>query len=276
MPATAMSEDLYTPISTRAFRHIQEMFRTESGISLSPAKQALVASRLRKRLEHHQFEDFDDYCAFLKSPEADGERRIVIDLLTTNETYFFREPDHFRHLGEKVLPTLTTRPLRVWCAASSSGEEPYSLAMTMADKSGTGNWEVVATDLSTRVLAHARRGVYDMQGRLQHMPDGYLKRFCLKGTGEYAGFMQISRLLREQTSFVEHNLLNRPVGFGQFDVIFMRNVLIYFDNEMKQKIVANALEALPIGGWFYTSHSESLNSLNLPLQQVAPSIYRKK
>jgi chemotaxis protein methyltransferase CheR len=270
-----MNEDLYTPISTRAFRHIQEMFRTESGISLSPAKQALVASRLRKRLEHHQLEDFDDYCRLLSSPEEHVERRIVIDLLTTNETYFFREPDHFKYLGDKVLPNLTTRPLRVWCAASSSGEEPYSLAMTVADKSGTNNWEVIATDLSTRVLEHARRGVYDMQ-RMQHMPEGYLKRFCLKGTGDYAGFMQISRPIREQVSFVEHNLLNVPTGFGKFDVVFMRNVLIYFDNEMKQKIVANALEALPSGGWFYTSHSESLSGLTLPLQQVSPSIYRKK
>ena len=268
-----MNADLSTPLSPRAFRQIQQFFQEASGIVLSQGKQALVASRLRKRVEHHDMSGFDEYCKLLVDPESHAERRIVIDLLTTNETYFFREPDHFAHLGQ-LLPTLLTRPLRIWCAASSSGEEPYSLAMTAADKGGTNNFEILATDLSTRVLAHARKGIYEMS-RLQHMPPGYLKRFCLKGTGNYEGMLQIGRTLREKVSFQEHNLLDRPSALGKVDVIFMRNVLIYFDMEAKQRIVSNALEALPVGGWLYVGHSESLNGLNLPLKAVKPSIFRK-
>lgn len=269
-----MSADLYTPISGRAFRYIQQLFLAASGITLSPAKQALVASRLRKRLEHHDLPSFDVYCEMLCNPEEQDERRLVIDLLTTNETYFFREPDHFRHLGEQVLPQLVRRPLRVWCAASSTGEEPYSLAMTLADMSGTDNWEITATDLSTRVLRFARRGVYDMQ-RLQHMPPGYLKRYCLRGTGEYEGYLQVGKPLRQKVEFREHNLLDSPGALGKFDVAFLRNVLIYFDNETKQRIVANVLDALCQGGWLYIGHSESLSGFDLPIQAVAPSIFRK-
>lgn len=261
-------------ISPGAFRCIRDLFQRESGIALPAAKQALVASRLRKRLAHHKLDSFDTYCTLLTAPDAHAERRVVIDLLTTNETYFFREPDHFVHLGDTVRPRIASRPLRVWSAASSTGEEAYSLAMTLADRCGTNNWEVLASDLSTRVLEHARRGIYEMN-RLQHMPADYLERYCLKGTGEYAGFMRISPQLRDRVLFVEHNLLDAPSALGRFDIIFMRNVLIYFDRDTKQKIVSTAVEALVDDGLFYTGHSESLHGLDLPLRAVSPSIYRR-
>jgi chemotaxis protein methyltransferase CheR len=261
-------------LSPKAFRHIQELFHVESGISLSASKQALVTSRLRKRVEHHKLSSFDDYCKLLAGPQGADERRIAVDLLTTNETYFFREPAHFHHLSNEVLPQLTARPLRIWSAAGSTGEEAYSLAMTLADRAGTEQWEVLASDLSTRVLAHGQRGVYDMH-RLQQMPQGYLKRFCLSGTGEYAGLLQIAKPLRLKVNFAKHNLMHKPAGLGKFHVVFLRNVLIYFDSDARLRIVRNVLEALHPGGWLYTSHSESLNGLDVPLKQTAPSIHRK-
>ncbi len=263
------------PISPRAFRHIQALFRQESGIHLGDGKQALVSSRLRRRLEHHALPDFDAYCAFIEQSAGQAERRLLVDLLTTNETYFFREPVHFAHLAEQVLPLLAAAPLRLWCAAASSGEEPYSLAMTLADRRGANAWELVATDLSQRVLERARRGVYPM-ARLDHLPDGYLQRYCLRGTGDYDGMLRVGAGLRAKIRFAEHNLLDQPTGLGQFDVIFMRNVLIYFDAETKARIVRQALNALRPGGWLYVGRSETLHGLGLPLRGEQPSIYRKE
>lgn len=268
-------------LSQRAFRYIQATFQRESGIHLADSKQPLVASRLRKRLDALGLPGFDDYCAFVDTPEGDDERRLLVDLLTTNETYFFREPIHFHHLANQVLPALRAPAAspnsraRVWCAAASSGEEPYSIAMTLDSRLGPMNWDLVATDLSRRVLTQAERGLYAIS-RLDNMPREFLQRYCLRGTGEYAGMLRVVPALREKVHFAEHNLLNRPNGLGQFDVIFMRNVLIYFDSEAKKRIVRQALDALRPGGWLYVGRSESLHGLALPLDSEQPSIYRKR
>ncbi|MBA3997859.1 MAG: SAM-dependent methyltransferase [Candidatus Accumulibacter sp.] len=261
-------------IGARAFRHIQALFHAESGIHLAEGKQALVASRLRKRLEALGLADFDAYCAFIEGGEGGAERRLLIDLLTTNETYFFREPMHFGHLAENVLPTLPGRGVRIWCAAASSGEEPYSIAMTLDAGLGHADWEIVGTDLSRRVLARAADGLYPM-ARIDHLPPDFLKRYCLRGTGAYAGMLRIAPQLRARMRFAEHNLLHRPTALGQFDVIFLRNVLIYFDAPTRERIVRQALDALRPGGWLYIGRAESLHGLALPLAGEQPSIYRK-
>ncbi|SCK29357.1 protein-glutamate O-methyltransferase CheR [Vogesella sp. LIG4] len=270
-----MNAVLTQAISQEAFLQIQQLFHRASGILLPSSKMPLVASRLRCRLVLHQLPDFDAYCRLLHGRDGQEEARIVVDLLTTNETYFFREPVHFNHLAEQVLPTFGSREVKVWCAASSSGEEPYSIAMTLDKQLGAdGRWSVLATDLSRRMLERARRGVYAM-ARLDNMPPDVLRNYCLRGTGQYQGMLRVAPGLRERVQFAEHNLTHRPEGMGPFDVIFMRNVLIYFDVKTKERIVSLALQALRPGGWLYVGRSETLYGMDLPLDNLQPSIYRK-
>jgi chemotaxis protein methyltransferase CheR len=261
-------------ISGRAFQQIQGFFHRESGIHLPEHKKVLVVSRLHKRVEKLGLENFDAYCEYLASPSSQEERRNVIDLLTTNETYFFREPEHFRILADKIIPLIKNRPLRVWCAAASSGEEPYSLAMLLADKLGKTGWELIASDLSSRMLDLAKEGIYPMR-RIENMPAEYLKTYCRKGTGEFDGMFMVDPQLQQQVRFLQHNLLHTAEDLGKFDIIFVRNVMIYFDNEVKKQVLWNLVDRLKPGGWLVTSHAESLLGVDLPLKQIIPSVHRR-
>jgi chemotaxis protein methyltransferase CheR len=200
-------------------------------------------------------------------PDAGSERQTAIDLLTTNETYFFREPKHFAELSHQLSTRFAGRPLRVWSAACSTGEEPYSIAMTMLDRRPERSWELQASDLSQRVLARARRGVFPMQ-RLEHMPPGYLQRFRLRGVGKYEGMLRVDEPVRSRVHFFQHNLLDSVYGLGTFDVIFIRNVLIYFDLEHRQQILARVIDCLRPGGLLFVGHAEPLQGLSLPLQRA--------
>lgn len=256
-----------------AFQRIREAFRRASGIDLPENKRQLVAGRLFSHLKELGLADYDTYITLLLRPERSAERQRMVDLLTTNETYFFREPEHFRYLAEQLLPMLARRPIRAWCAAASSGEEPYSLAMVLQDRLGDGGWSLLASDLSTRVLERASQGLYPLQ-RLDLLPPEYLKRFCLRGTGEYHGHLLIRRELRERVRFCQHNLLDSAADLGMFDVIFLRNVLIYFNGATRSQVIERVLRQLRPGGWLIVGHSESLQGVNSALQLVRPSVYR--
>ena len=167
------------------------------------------------------------------------------------------------------------RPVRVWCAAASTGEEPYSLAMVLADHLGITGWELLATDISRKVLAQAARGLYRME-RLEQMPQEYLKQYCLRGVDEYQGQLAIHPELRKKVTFAQHNLLHPLVGHEKFDVIFLRNVLIYFDQPTKQLVLERVIQNLRPNGWLILGHCESLMGLHVPLTQEVPSVYRKK
>jgi chemotaxis protein methyltransferase CheR len=262
-------------ISEREFTQFQRFIYDAAGITMSNGKQALVSGRLAKRLAHYQLESYGDYLRLLESRAEPNELQMAIDLLTTNETYFFREPKHFALLRALAVDAAEKgRTLRVWSAASSSGEEVYSIAMVLADVLGEAAWEVLGTDISTRVLQRARSGHYPME-RASQMPQDYLKRFCLKGQGSEAGTMLIERSLRQRVQFQQVNL-NEPLPkVGSFDVIFLRNVMIYFNVETKREVVARLLQQLRPGGHFVIGHSETLNDINDTLSVVAPSIYRK-
>ena len=260
-------------ISDQAFARIRELFHRSSGIDLPENKRQLIAGRLHNRLQALGLPSYDAYFELVSRPDQAAERQCLIDLLTTNETYFFREPAHFRYLAEHILPSLQRRPVRVWCAAASTGEEPYSLAMLLQDTLGNGGWSLLASDLSTRVLQRTAQGVYALQ-RMEHMPPEYLRRFCLRGTGEHEGQMLIRRELRERVQVCQHNLLDSAAELGQFDVIFLRNVLIYFDAKVKQRVVNHLLRQLRPGGWLVIGHSETLYGTQNDLQLVRPSIYR--
>lgn len=261
------------PLSPEAFQRIQDWLYSSAGILLSAQKQSLVVSRLWRRLEALGLADFDAYLAYVFGPQGAGERAEMLDRLTTNETYFFREPGHFALLKNRILPSLHGRPPRVWCAAASTGEEPYSLAMLLSDQLGT-SWQLAASDICGRALEKARSGLYRME-RLNLMPEDYLKRFCRRGTGSYEGMLLIDPTLRGRVRFVQHNLLDRWPEADDFDVIFLRNVLIYFDQPTRQRVLDHLCSVLRPGGWLIIGHCESLAGLSLPLQQQAPSVYRR-
>lgn len=262
------------------FTHFQKMIYELAGISLTPAKKSLVQGRLTRRLVHHGLASFSEYYKLVKSQPA--ELQVAIDLLTTNETYFFREPRHFELLRERVLPEYKIKrlrgpsnPLRIWSAASSSGEEAYSLAMVCDDVLGATGWEVLGSDINASILDRARMGLYEMS-RIEGIPKAYLKRYCLKGTGSYSGQLLIDASVRNKVGFMRLNLNDYLPDVGDFDIIFLRNVLIYFEMATKQKVVSRVLKRLNPGGWFFVSHSESLNGIQHDLVQQAPAVYRKE
>lgn len=261
-------------LSPEAFRTIQEWLYQTAGIIINAQKGSMVVSRLWRRVDALGLEDFDAYLAHAFGPGGAAERAEMLDRLTTNETYFFREPAHFARLKNQIIPSLKDRPIKVWCAAASTGEEPYSLAMALDDQLGADGWQLVATDICRRALQQADRGLYRLD-RLELLPIDYLKRYCRRGTGDYQGMMMIDRSLRERVRFEQHNLLSSWPESGGFDVIFLRNVLIYFDQPTRQRVIDNLCKALRPGGWLITGHCESLTGIRMPLRQLAPSIYRE-
>jgi len=265
---------LLSDISPFAFHKIRDYVYRTAGIIIGADKTAMVTGRLWRRLELFGHKDYETYFAFVSSSAGAQERDTMLDLLTTNETYFFREPAHFNFLRDTIIPQHGNKKLRVWCAAASTGEEPHSIAMVLADKLDKCEWDILATDISGKVLEHARTGVYRAE-RINHIPDDYLKNYCRRGIGEYEGMLAVVPSLRSRICFEAHNLLHTRKSNEQFDVIFLRNVLIYFDNATKQKVIENMLQSLRPGGWLILGHCESLQGLKVGVQTVSPSIYRK-
>lgn len=260
-------------ISDLEFVHFQRFIYDAAGITLSASKKALVSGRLSKRVQHHSLGSFSEYLQLLHSGRSPAEVQTAIDLLTTNETYFFREPRHFDILRQEALNS-RSRPFRVWSAASSSGEEAYSIAMVLADVRPDHSWELLGSDISSRVLERARQGHYPMD-RARHIPQHYLKRFCLRGVGPQQGTLLVARELRDRLRFQQINLNTTLPQLGHFDVIFLRNVMIYFSLETKREVIPRLVAALKPGGLLLIGHSESLNDVSDELRLLAPSVYRK-
>ena len=262
------------PIARPEFERFRAWLHGVAGISLSDAKQALVSSRLTRRLQALRVPTFGAYFDLLMQGDMRDELQTALDLLTTNETYFFREPRHFDFLRERIVPERRRdASLRLWSAAASSGEEAYSLAMTLAECAPERPWEIVGTDISTRVLAAARLGVYPME-RARHIPPALLARHCLRGTGGQAGRFLIHRDLRARVRFEQVNLNAALPRLGGFDAIFLRNVMIYFDPPTKRRVVERLLTHLKPGGFLIVGHTESLNGVSDALRAVQPSVYR--
>ena len=260
-------------ISGKTFTAVTQLFHRVSGIKLGDNKQALVSGRLQKLALEAGEHDVDAYVERLVNGGAPAaEMTRVIDRLTTNETYFFREPQHFNDLAARLQAWPAGREITVWSAASSSGEEAYSCAMLLADVLGSTGWQVIGTDLSTAMVESARQGLYTMD-RARMVPPDYLRRFCLKGQGPHEGQLLVAKALRERVRFVSANLMQDLPQLPLFDVIFLRNVLIYFDNEAKAQIVRRVLRQLKPDGVLYTGHAESLTGLNMPVRTLATAIH---
>ncbi len=263
-------------INDQEFARFQGFIFEAAGITLSDGKKALVSGRLEKRLHHHRIKSFSEYFALLGKQKDPAEIQMAVDLLTTNETYFFREAKHFELLRELAQAAAKKgQGMRVWSAACSSGEEVYSIAMVLDDVMGDRPWEIIGSDISTRVLRRARFGHYPIE-RTAHIPQPYLQRYCLKGTGVQAGTLLIQRALRERVQFMQVNLDKpMPPKLGVFDLVFLRNVMIYFNPETKRQVVARLVPQLKAGGHLLIGHSETLNDLSTAVKVVTPSVYVK-
>ncbi len=258
------------------FKGFQRLVHSVAGISLADSKRALITGRLRRRLGESGAHTFGEYLKLITSGSKPEELQTAVDLLTTNETYFFREPKHFEFLRAQLRlpPTAPSRgPMRIWSAASSSGEEAYSIAMVMEDLR-PARWEVMGSDISLRILEKARAARYSTE-RLTNLPAAYRQRFCTMGTGEDAGTLEITPALRSRVTFKQVNLNHKLPNLGIFDGIFLRNVLIYFNADTRRQVLERVLACLRPGGFLLIGHSDSLVGMNLPVQALAPAIFRK-
>ena len=239
------------------FERVRKLIYKHAGISLAPIKQDMVYSRLARRLRARKLSTFEEYLARLEQGDKD-EWETFVNSLTTNLTAFFRESHHFDIL-KKQLQERTSRPLRIWCSAASTGEEPYSLAITACEafNSLTPPVEIVASDIDTNVLATASRGVYAME-RVDRLPAARLQRFFLKGTGRQSGYVRVRPELQRLIQFMHVNLLDArwPVQ-GPLDALFCRNVMIYFDKPTQYQILKKFVPLLRDDGLMYAGHSES-------------------
>ena len=272
----AFADDLRPP-TDREFRLFQRLVYEHAGIHLAPVKRALLSGRLSRRIRELGLKTFGAYYDFVRDNGSE-ERTELIDRITTNETSFFREPQHFSFLTHKFLPRWPSgsRPLRIWSAGCATGEEPYSIAMAVREVLGDARVEITATDLSTRALRDAAAGVWPMS-RARQIPTALLRKYMWRGTGPNSGKFAATPALRESIAFARFNL-NDERDWAQirtpFDVIFCRNVLIYFDRESKARVIDHLIDSLSPGGHLFVGHAESL-AMVPGLTCVEPTIYTK-
>lgn len=247
------------------FKRVCQLIYDHAGISLKASKQHMVYSRLARRLRVNGLDNFGDYLALLESGDKE-EWQAFVNSLTTNLTSFFREPHHFPVLTEHVAKQRVDHPVALWCSAASTGEEPYSIAMTMVDLYGsfTPPVTILASDLDTNVLAKAEAGIYPID-RIEKLPEDVVRRFFLKGSGAQAGYVRVRPELRAMVTFRQTNLLEKDWKIrAPLDAIFCRNVMIYFDKETQLKILERFAPLLRPDGLLFAGHSESFhNALHL-------------
>ncbi|MBI2277423.1 MAG: chemotaxis protein CheR [Dechloromonas sp.] len=244
--------------STADFERVRKLIYQHAGISLSPVKQDMVYSRLARRLRATGKHSFTEYLDALEKNGGDEWERFV-NSLTTNLTSFFREPHHFPIFAEHLRKIGTRRPIRVWCSAASTGEEPYSIAITVAETFGTqtSHVSIIASDLDTNVLETARNGVYPLE-RVEKLSPERLRRFFLRGTGGQEGYVSVRPELKTMIEFKRINLLDTSYAVkGPLDIIFCRNVMIYFDKPTQYKILSRFAPMLQPEGLMLAGHSES-------------------
>jgi chemotaxis protein methyltransferase CheR len=269
-------------VGDRDFARFQALIHREAGIWLAPMKRVLLAGRLARRLRELGLSSFGEY---YQRVEADAVERVrMLDHVTTNETHFFREPRHFEFLAGEVFPRWQAeaaqgrrpRRVRVWSAACSTGEEPYSIAMALlrAFPAGSGwDLEILATDLSTRVLDRARQAVWPLE-KSREIPDADLRAFMLRGAGPSEGMMKAGPEIRSLVRFARQNLNDASYPpFGAFDAVFCRNVLIYFDAPTKEQVVRRLLGHVAPEGYLFLGHAESLSGTSLPVRSIFPTAY---
>lgn len=286
-PSTGQAHDYHaTRMSNKLFSELSRFIYNEVGINITPVKKVMLEGRLHKRLRKLGMGSFEEYCEYLFSEEGkSAELGFMIDEVTTNKTDFFREPSHFQYLTSHVLPALfgkekftVSNKLTIWSAGCSSGEEPYTIAMVLKDymdDHGNHPFQIIATDISRRMLEKGTRAVYDAE-RVVPVPAPIKKKFLLRSKDPSSGLVRIAPEIRSSVAFRRLNFMDYDFGFReQIDVIFCRNVIIYFDKQVQERLLRKFCQCMKKGGYIFMGHSETLFGMDLPLEQVAPTVYRR-
>jgi len=280
---SARAGSLDAPLSDADYQFLHDLIYERSRIHLGPDKRVLVTSRLAKRLRHHKLATYTEYCNLLRSPKGEEELQFLIDQISTNHTHFFREPKHFDFLRDVTIPkwkaeARRAEPFRIWSAASSTGEEAYSIAIHLAENfapAEASRWMIEGTDISTRVLETAGRAIYEAE-KLAGVPPELVRKYFQRGMNQWEGHLRVKEGLRRQVNFQHLNLLDGNYPFSRpFDLIFCRNVMIYFDRPTQETLVRLLTEKLVPGGHLLVGHSESLSGVKHSLKLVRPAIYLK-
>jgi chemotaxis protein methyltransferase CheR len=266
-------------LSAKEFDQIRRLAYDQFGLELRDGKEQLVSTRLTKLVRRLGLVSFQQYYDYLLADRTGDALPAMIDALTTNHTSFFREPAHFDFLRSTVLPQLETRrQISIWSAACSTGEEPYSIAFCLLEhfsqRLQPPSIQILATDISNRVLASAQRAAYQEE-RFSSLPMAEIKPFLLRGVGNWKGWYRIKPSVRDLIEFRRQNLMDSFSQIGSHPLIFCRNVMIYFDQSTQEALVSRLADCLEPGGYLFIGHSESLNRISHGFEYVQPAIYRK-
>lgn len=273
-------------LAAKDFQRLSVFIYDNFGIKMPESKITMLTGRLNKRLRALSLKSFSAYCDYLFSPEGQELELVhLINAVTTNKTDFFREPAHFDYLTAQVLPELqrlgligASKKFKIWSAGCSTGEEPYTLAMVLAEFAQTHptfKYEILATDISRRVLEMAQRAVYALE-RVEPVPAQLRNRYLMRNRDRHQPLVRVIPELRSRVRFGWLNFMDREFGLRETqDVIFCRNVIIYFDKQTQETLVNKFCRHLRVGGYLFLGHSESLHGFDIPLLQVAPTVYRK-
>jgi chemotaxis protein methyltransferase CheR len=272
-------------ISNADFSRLRSLIYAQSGINLNADKKTMLELRIKRRLRGLNLHSFAEYCEYLFGPEGQKEEIVhLLDVVSTNKTDFFREPDHFDFLTQRALPDLMARnesgrPLLVWSAGCSTGEEPYTLAMVMsefAEANAGFRFHVLASDISLTVLEKAERGIFT-QEVVRPVPPVMQRKYFMRSRDRTSNHVRVVPELRRAVEFIRLNFMDAEFGLAQkADAIFCRNVIIYFDRPTQEKILQKLAAQLAPRGYLFVGHSESLHGMDLPIAAVAPALYRKE
>jgi len=272
-------------MSVRTFSRFSHFIRSELGINITEAKKTMLQARLQKRLRLLGMSSFDDYYDFVFSPDGMAERLQMIDVITTNKTDFFREPRHFEYLTQTALPTLIqgkgagiNRRVLIWSAGCSTGEEPYTLAMVLSEFAAGHpgfDFSIIGTDISTQVLQKAALGIYAHE-KVAPVPMPLRKKYLLRSKDSGANQVRIVPALRKKVAFRRLNFMDPDLGLREpADIVFCRNVIIYFDRPTQEMVLNRICRHLRSDGYLFMGHSETLNGLNVGLVPAISTVYRK-
>jgi chemotaxis protein methyltransferase CheR len=284
MQIQRLNEIFKAKLSDQDFKRLSEFIYGQYGIKMPPVKKVMLQSRLQKRLRELDITSFKEYVDYVFSEDGqDNEVIQMIDVVSTNKTDFFREPVHFDFLTTSVVPEFMTnnnsnKVLKIWSAGCSSGEEPYTIAIALSEcKERIPNFDftVLGTDISSRILRTANDAIYK-EPRIEELPIFYKKKYFLKSKDRNNPTVRVMQELRRKVFFKRLNFMDSNYGINEiFDVIFCRNVLIYFDRETQEKVINKLCTKLKTDGYFFLGHSESLTSMQAPLKQIRPTIFKK-
>lgn len=260
-------------MSEMDFLQVQQLFERHTGIRIAEHKLTMVENRLASRLRDSQCSSYTQYLERIQDESGKTELGIFIDRLTVHETYFFREPHQFKYLANYLQQKHIHQPLKAWSAACSTGEEVYSLAMVLSDVLEVSHWKVLGTDVSTQAIETAKRCQYELS-LAEKIPSQYRRNHCLRGVGKFSDHFILSKAIQQRCHFKALNLLEDDVG-ETFDIIMLRNVLIYFDQNTQQTLAKKVIEQLNIGGLLLLGHSENILKDHPNMEPIETCIYRK-